>query len=90
MGLRTIALAYRLIGAQSMFSTREYLEKQMIFLGFAVFENLIKPESVPVLRKLKAAAIDCKIVTGDNLLTSFYVAETCCLLDKKIKLIEDD
>ena len=83
-------MAYRLVNFKALFESKEEVEKNMIFLGFSVFENLIKSESAPVMKKLKCAEIDCKIVTGDNILTAFYVGDACGLFDRPIKFIEED
>jgi P-type E1-E2 ATPase len=45
--------------------------------SFTVFDSILKPEAPDVIRQLKEADIDCKIITGDSMLTAFYVASRC-------------
>ena len=44
--------------------TREQLECDLIFLGLLILENRLKPETLPVIRTLKEAAIRTVMVTG--------------------------
>ena len=54
--------------------TREEAEKDLIFLGFLVMQNTLKPESSGVIQELRSASLRCLMVTGDNLLTAVSVA----------------
>ncbi len=50
------------------------MENELFFLGFVVFENPLKPETIPTMIKLNQANINSIIVTGDNALTAIKVA----------------
>ena len=54
--------------------TREEAEKDLVFLGFLVMQNTLKPESSGVIQELRSASLRCLMVTGDNLLTAVSVA----------------
>jgi len=47
-----------------LMNTREQLECDLIFVGLLVLENRLKPETLPVIRTLKDAAIRTVMVTG--------------------------
>ncbi|EQC27086.1 hypothetical protein, variant [Saprolegnia diclina VS20] len=53
---------------------RDDVESDVLFLSFLLFVNPIKPESQWVIETLQAAAIDVRIITGDNALTAVHVA----------------
>ena len=76
-GHRVVALAGKDLQANFLKVqklTREEAEKDLTFLGFLVMQNTLKPESVGVIRQLRAASLRCLMVTGDNLLTAVSVA----------------
>lgn len=82
-GFRVVALAGREISVnflkvQKM--TRDDAEKDLIFLGFLVMQNTLKPESAGVINELKTASLRCLMVTGDNLLTAVSVSRDCGLI----------
>merc|ERR1711892_1276081 len=81
-GCRVIALAYKdldqrmnWVGIQKM--GRDEVESGLTFLGFLVMQNTLKPETSPIISDLRAAALRCLMVTGDNLLTALSVARDC-------------
>lgn len=54
-GLRIISLAYKKLDCsaeQAIDLPRRELEKDLVFLGFALFENELKPQSREVIEKL--------------------------------------
>lgn len=60
--------------------TREQAESDLVFLGFIIFENKLKPTTTPVISELKTAGIRCVMCTGDNILTAISVARECGLI----------
>ncbi|XP_055933126.1 polyamine-transporting ATPase 13A3-like [Argiope bruennichi] len=86
-GFRVIAVACKNLpdgtawkDVQNM--TRDYLETELQFLGLVVFENKLKPETIPALNTLKDANIKSVMVTGDNLLTAVTVAKKCGIVEE--------
>lgn len=71
-GYRVLGLAYR--SAANIFSLEPESEKQMVFLGFLLFEDPIKKDGIEIVADLKKLGIDLKIITGDNKLVSMHVA----------------
>jgi len=69
-GYRVIAAAYRPLPANINYTkmqrlSREEVEKDLILLGLVVLENKLKPETTPVISKLKNANLRVVIVTGE-------------------------
>ncbi|CAN3376596.1 hypothetical protein DIURU_002655 [Diutina rugosa] len=79
-GFRVIALAYKDV-SKSQFLQREEVESDLTFAGFIVFENKLKPQTKPTLRKLNEAAIRTVMCTGDNVLTAISVGRESSLID---------
>lgn len=86
-GYRVIALASKSLPnissrrAQRM--KRQEAESELIFLGFIVFENKLKPSTPGVLAQLRDARIRRVMCTGDNILTAISVARECELVSKE-------
>ncbi|KAG5519875.1 hypothetical protein PMAC_000152 [Pneumocystis sp. 'macacae'] len=83
-GYRVIACAMKTLSnmtwikAQKM--TREEIEKDLLFVGFIIFENKLKPTSSETISTLKEADIRCVMCTGDNILTSISVSKRCNII----------
>ena len=71
-GLRTLAVAYRTVGQPKITKADE---TAMVFLGFLVFADPPKPDIEKTLGRLSALGIRPKIITGDNLLVTKFVAQ---------------
>ncbi|KAL3775476.1 hypothetical protein ACHAW5_005527 [Stephanodiscus triporus] len=54
--------------------TRDDIEKDLEFVGFINFQNSLKEESSAVIDELRRGAVDCVMITGDNVLTGIYIA----------------
>ena len=61
---------------------REDIENNLVFLGFLIMENKLKPESTEVLQDLKKCEVKCIMATGDNILTAVSVARQCSIIDE--------
>uniref|UniRef100_A0A803T0S5 Cation-transporting ATPase n=1 Tax=Anolis carolinensis TaxID=28377 RepID=A0A803T0S5_ANOCA len=91
-GLRVIALARRRLESKFTWHkvqhvSRDLIESGMDFLGLAMLQNKLKPETVPVLAELRRACIRPVMVTGDNLLTAVSVGRECGMIPAKGKVI---
>ena len=53
---------------------RKEIEKDLDFLGFIVFQNVVKPGSKATINTLQKANIRCVMATGDNLKTAAAVS----------------
>ena len=57
-------------------------EKDLVFSGFIIFENKLKPSTTRVIQELRDANLRRVMCTGDNILTAISVARECDLIDK--------
>ncbi|GAA37819.2 cation-transporting ATPase 13A3/4/5 [Clonorchis sinensis] len=89
-GYRVLALAWRPLKisyTRVLRIPRERAEHDLLFLGFLVMENRLKPESAPVIQTLRNANIRPIMVTGDNMLTAVSVARDCEMIDELDRII---
>ncbi|XP_047486397.1 polyamine-transporting ATPase 13A3-like isoform X3 [Penaeus chinensis] len=81
-GFRVIALAHRTLETKLSWHAaqripRDQVECDLNFVGLLILQNMLKPETAPVIRQLRAANIRTVMVTGDNILTGISVARDC-------------
>ncbi|CAH8871419.1 unnamed protein product [Trichobilharzia szidati] len=89
-GFRVLALAWRPIKSsylRILRLSRDRVENNLLFLGFLVMENRLKPESGPVIKILRQANIRPVMVTGDHMLTSLSVARDCEMIDELDRVV---
>ncbi|XP_040284285.1 probable cation-transporting ATPase 13A4 isoform X2 [Bufo bufo] len=90
-GFRMIALAYKKLATNNVqiieSLEREHVESDLIFLGFLIMENKLKPETKPVLEELIEAKIRTVMITGDNLLTACTVGKASGMIPLGSNLI---
>jgi Mg2+-importing ATPase len=72
-GFRTLGVAYRDVGADSVIS-QEY-EVDMTFLGFVVLFDPPKVDAAETLAELKRLGVSLKVITGDNQLVAANVSQ---------------
>ncbi|ORZ24084.1 hypothetical protein BCR42DRAFT_317373 [Absidia repens] len=65
---------------------RQEVECNLTFLGFIIFENKLKPRSVPALTTLRNANIRQIMCTGDNILTAISVSRECGLVEQHAEI----
>jgi len=86
-GYRVIALATKSLPNISVKRARrmkrQEAESDLVFLGFIVFENKLKPSTPGILAQLRDARIRRVMCTGDNILTAISVAGECELVSKQ-------
>ncbi|KAJ2334908.1 hypothetical protein GGI00_001629, partial [Coemansia sp. RSA 2681] len=82
-GYRVIALAGKALSQawrDAAALDRASIECDLVFMGFLVFENRLKPATQAVLQELREAQIRSIMCTGDNPLTAVSVAQECSLV----------
>mmetsp|Transcript_12670 Transcript_12670/g.16488 ORF Transcript_12670/g.16488 Transcript_12670/m.16488 type:complete len:1306 (+) Transcript_12670:114-4031(+) len=57
--------------------SRSSMEKDLMFCGFLLMGNQLKPETKQVLSQVSTAELKQCMVTGDNILTALSVAKQC-------------
>ncbi|EAR89096.2 E1-E2 ATPase family protein (macronuclear) [Tetrahymena thermophila SB210] len=80
-GLRVIAVGYKEI--QSKDALREEVEKDIQFAGLFVLKNKLKVDTADVIQQLQNGNILCKIISGDNLLTTVQCAKEARILSNE-------
>ncbi|KAK8405760.1 hypothetical protein O3P69_001925 [Scylla paramamosain] len=91
-GFRVIALAHRRLQTKLSWHAaqripRTQVEKDLVFVGLLVLQNMLKPETTPVIRKLAKANIRTVMVTGDNILTAISVARDCDMVGTSDRIL---
>ena len=84
-GYRVLALAYKFIEmnfSDSLKLSRDFCEKELIFLGLLIVENKLKEITEETLKTLtEKANVKIKMATGDNILTAICVGRKSNLID---------
>ncbi|KAG8581500.1 hypothetical protein GDO81_007691, partial [Engystomops pustulosus] len=90
-GFRVISLAYKKLSTNNIQIIegleREEVESDLVFLGFLIMENKLKPETKPVLQELMEAKIRTIMITGDNLQTACTVGKASGMIPPGSHLI---
>ena len=79
-GLRVVALSVKLLtmnNLQTQKLARESVERDMIFLGFFIVKNKLRPKTKRTINILQEANINILISTGDSVFTACSVAKEC-------------
>jgi P-type Mg2+ transporter len=71
-GFKVLGIGYRKLKPGD--HVGKELEKEMVFLGFLIFFDPIKPDIKATISALKKSKIDLKIITGDNAFSATYIA----------------
>ncbi|KAI8324644.1 hypothetical protein GQ54DRAFT_255991, partial [Martensiomyces pterosporus] len=88
-GYRVIALAgkpLKMAWPKLQRLKRDAVEQDLVFLGFLVFENKLKPTTAPVLDELRSAKIRQIMCTGDNVLTAISVGRECGMVPEDMQV----
>ena len=89
-GYRVLGIAAKSIlmdFQQSQTITREFVEKNMIFLGLLIVENKLKEKTKDSLAKYDEADLRMLMATGDNILTAICVSKECNLIRQNKEMI---
>jgi len=81
-GFRTLGIAYRDVGSQSVITKED--ETAMTFLGFLVFFDPPKPGVIETIKKLKDLGVSLRIITGDNHLVAASLSEQVGLSSARV------
>ena len=69
---------------------RSEVESKLIFLGFLIMENRLKPATAGAIEDLRNANVKTIMATGDNVLTAVAVAKNCKLIDENSNVFIGD
>lgn len=84
-GYRVIALAHKKLSSKIKWTEiermkRSELEIDLMFDGFLILLNCLKPETTNVIDELHAAKLRTVMITGDNIMTALSVAKDCKMI----------
>ena len=85
-GLRVIALSFKLLKMnflQTPKLARESVEHDMIFLGFFIVKNKLRPRTKRTINILQEADIKILVSTGDSVFTASSVAKECHIVPEE-------
>lgn len=93
-GYRVIALAHKNLSKKIKWTTiermkRDEIETDLIFVGFLILLNRLKPETTHIIEELQAANLRTVMITGDNIMTALSVAKDCKIIqpDEEVYII---
>ncbi|GAB2218242.1 hypothetical protein Drorol1_Dr00001461 [Drosera rotundifolia] len=85
-GSRVLALAFKTLPDMTVGEARslerDFVESDLTFAGFAVFNCPIRADSASILSELKASSHDLVMITGDQALTACHVAGQVNIISK--------
>ena len=85
-GYRLLAMASQFIEINDInkieLIQREKVENNMIFLGFLIVTNKLKPDTKSTIINLDKADLSMMMATGDNILTAISVSKECGIVKK--------
>ena len=93
-GYRLLAMASQFIEINDInkieLIQREKVENKMIFLGFLIVTNKLKPDTKSTIINLDKADLSMMMATGDNILTAISVSKECGIVknDQEIYSLE--
>jgi cation-transporting ATPase 13A3/4/5 len=88
-GLRVLALATKEVKQKDFkqLVSVDFIESDLQFLGFILFENPLKEKTTDTITKLNKCGIGTVMITGDNLLTALSVATSCGIAQKNQNIV---
>ena len=92
-GYRILGLAYKSIKLnmrQSLQIQRKHVEKDLIFIGFAIIENKLKEGTKDTIVELDNADYRMVMASGDNMLTCISVSKDCNLVREHQDIFQCD
>ena len=86
--LRTIAIAYKPIPANTIILSDHEAEKKLTFIGVQGMIDPPRPEVKAAVKECKAAGIKTVMITGDHVITAKAIASQLGILTRKSKVLE--
>lgn len=96
-GYRVIGLAHKKLSSKIKWidverMKRTEIETELIFDGFLILMNCLKPETTNIIEELHAAKLRTVMITGDNIFTALSVAKDCRMIkpNEEVYIIKCD
>lgn len=86
---RVIAFAHKILGSPQDFeNSRSQIECNMVYDGFVAITDPLREDVFSAVASCRAAGIDLKMLTGDNIITATAIANELHILDDKHIAVE--
>lgn len=96
-GYRVLGLAHKKLPSKIKWMDvermkRNEIETDLIFDGFLILLNCLKPETTNIIEELHTANLRTVMITGDNIMTALSVAKDCRMIkpNEEIYIIKCD
>jgi P-type Ca2+ transporter type 2C len=86
--LRTIAIAFKPVSANTLILSEQEAEKRLTFIGVQGMIDPPRPEVKKAVKECKEAGIKTVMITGDHVITAKAIAAQLGILTNKSKVID--
>ncbi|EKN66374.1 P-type HAD superfamily ATPase [Neobacillus bataviensis LMG 21833] len=86
--LRTIAIAFKPIPANTVILSEQEAEKKLTFIGVQGMIDPPRPEVKAAVKECKEAGIKTVMITGDHIITAKAIASQLGILTRKSKVLD--
>lgn len=86
--LRTIAIAFKPVPANTVILSEQEAEKKLTFIGVQGMIDPPRPEVKDAVKECKAAGIKTVMITGDHVITAKAIAAQLGILSNKSKVLD--
>lgn len=86
--LRTIAIAYKPVPANTFILNEQEAEKELIFIGVQGMIDPPRPEVKKAVRECREAGIKTVMITGDHIITAKAIAKQLGIMTKNSKVLD--
>lgn len=86
--LRTIAIAFKQVQANTLILSEQEAEKKLTFIGVQGMIDPPRPEVKEAVKECKAAGIKTVMITGDHVITAKAIAAQLGILSNKSKVLD--
>lgn len=86
--LRTIAIAYKEISANTIILHEKEAESELVFIGLQGIIDPPRPEVKQAVRECKEAGIKTVMITGDHVITANAIAKQLGIANSQSKVLE--
>lgn len=86
--LRTIAIAYKPVPANTFILNEQEAEKELIFIGVQGMIDPPRPEVKKAVKECREAGIKTVMITGDHIITAKAIAKQLGIMTKNSKVLD--
>ncbi|MDP4163607.1 MAG: HAD-IC family P-type ATPase, partial [Bacillota bacterium] len=86
--LRTIAIAFKPVSAQTLILSEQEAEKDLTFIGVQGMIDPPRPEVKKAIKECREAGIKTVMITGDHVITAKAIAKQLGILNSKSKVLD--